>query len=207
MSIEADYEVAGPVDERLERIDQSIEERLRPYGVRPDEVERERLVVEGEEEYDLTAETAPSVHELRPGSLSEMTEWIGVDDESAPAVTPERVPPRVPGLEELEGAMGSSEATAEDPRDSLNLALSNHLYCDSRTCRTPRGVLERAVELSEFVIPFVPMEVVHVKSGNRLNVGSNVSVLFADLVRIENGGAIRYDGGMKIDTWFFDGVP
>lgn len=205
MSFNRDFDAVDSMEERLEQLDKKVDERLRPYGIDSADVEREELVVD--DTHELTTESAPSIVELQPNSVSEMKTWIGVDDESAPAVHLDDLPSRRPSIDELVPVMGSNTAEEDDPRDVVSTALSNHLYCDSRTCPGWGGVLDEAVEASEFILPLVPLKSIHINSGGTLDVGPDVSVLFADMISIENGGQLLYDGGLKIDSAFLDGKP
>lgn len=199
-----DFDIA-PVEERLRQIDRPLDERLRPYGIDPEDVEREEVIVEDEQV--LSSESAASVHQLRPDTLAEMKAWIGVDDESAPVATMEELPPRLPDPEELKAAFGSEEAVEEDPREVIYDALWLSLYRDRRSLPDWDELLDMVIDLSELFVPFVPVKVIHVKRDAVFEVGHQVSVLFSDVIRIEDGGTLRYTGGMRIDTAFLDGVP
>ncbi|OYR40850.1 hypothetical protein [Halorubrum sp. Hd13] len=105
--------------------DDSRIERLATYGLTPDDIGDEDLVVE-EGEQRSTAEL-PSIT-VEPESFAEVRKMIGVRPEDSLPIESDHIPAFTPSTEELIDAMESETQPPGSPDESLNHCIDCLLY-------------------------------------------------------------------------------
>jgi hypothetical protein len=193
----------------------SFEARLATYGLGRDAVNTEVLRVTRQSivRLDSGGKGVAPARWLRPSSLSQLKEWIGVPQSVVSKNTDKFVGRRVGKLppadlhERLEkdvvgAAAGScTKRRSIDPGvkqygSAIQDVLRQYIYGDAREL----AALEPLIGLN--VVPDFPFWLfnrVHVEQGGMLEFGPGMNVLVADTLIIENGGEIRSAGSLKIN--------
>lgn len=187
---------------------QSTAERFDRYGLSPKQVETESLNVPGKrmEKGDVRLSRSSfgdRMIDLQPETIDDVKQWIGNEDEEASdCCCDHEKTPSVAGS--AAAADRLTDLTSRDTRAWLKRVAREYVYQDSRPLQAWKPYLdELIVQLPP--ITLLPLDDIVVESGSTLHVAKHVDVLFANGVRIEEGGTIVSDGDLKIDCVDIEG--
>jgi hypothetical protein len=188
-------------------------ERLATYGLTPDDVGDEDLVVEEGEEQS-TAELSSIT--VKPESLAEVREMVGVLPQDSLPLERDHVPPFTPSTEELTESMEADTQPPGSPDEPLSHCVDCLLYrggnidlseediepvVERATLRNWAGRIEDMIEAGVInpSLDLSPWRDIIINDGAKLRVDNNTNVLVADEITIHGSGELTYAGNIKID--------
>lgn len=201
------------MQEETHKCERSFDDRLARYGLKSDALNAETLCVTARATARLDAAgggIAPA-RLLRPGSIAQLKEWIGVPQSSVARSRGKFTGRRTPQLpsEKLVARAGKVKSTrrscsrcrkasAELYQDAnvIHDAIHQYVYGDAAELTAHVPVLEAHV-LHE--LPFWLFGRVVVEEDGVLEFGAGINTIVTDTLIIESGGLIRCEGSLKID--------
>lgn len=193
----------------------SFEARLARYELRLDALNSEvlRVTPQSKVRLDSGGKGIAPARWLRPSSLSQLKEWIGVPQSVVAKNTGNFVGRRAGKLpptnlhERLEKRVGGAAVGSCTGRRSIDPGLKQYgstirevirqyIYGDASELLMLEPLIGLNVAL-EF--PFWLFNRVHVEQGGVLEFGPGVNSLVTDTLIIENGGEIRSAGSLRIN--------
>ena len=192
-----------PADRRAQD-DEQFKARLAPYGVAEEDIFPDDLVVPPEKRLVLThargREKGPGFVQLRPQTIDDVKRWIGVPDEvgrqrSCTCELPESatVAADPESLGELDG-----------PRQrNIHRMAQAYVRGDSATVAHFKNLYDHLVKDSWLNTIFLRRDI---DVYGVLELGPDISLLWAGNVRIWPHGRIQVDGNAKLDCLSIDAV-
>jgi hypothetical protein len=184
--------------------DDGFEERLKPYGLAPEDVFQEDLIAPPNQVLHLSSDRgqteAQGIVTLQPRSIDDVKRWIGVPDE----VARRRRPREEPAAISLVGGPSEIRNLRQPQLRGLYQAGEAYVHGDSSAVASYKGSLDQLVVDARIIGVFVRQDV---NVYGVLELGDDVKLLWARNVRIWPSGSIRLLGNSKIDCLAIEGVP
>jgi hypothetical protein len=181
------------------RNDAREEKRAQVYGIKPDDLLEQPIVVGPGKYVRLSGldrkEKDKGLVRLEPKDIDDVKRWIGVTDElgarrSCCGVLPAAIP----------GVSSAAELRKLDleSQRAVRALAQEYVHGDSRTLTSYKSVLDHLVDRAVITGVFLRQDI-DIHSGSVLEIGRDIKVLFARHIRIWRGGQLKITGPTKID--------